>query len=63
MPAGSCSPTMRAPVAGDPVTALPRPAARFGGAMSGGEAPRGPKATLLKGVGPDMSRPWDPGPE
>lgn len=31
MPAGSCSPIMRAPVAGDPVTALPRPAARFGG--------------------------------
>lgn len=62
-PAGSRAPTMRAPVAGDPVTALPWPAARLGGRGSGGGAPRGPKAALLKGVGPDMSRPWDPGPE
>lgn len=62
-PAGSRAPTMRAPVARDPVTALPWPAARLGGRGSGGGAPRGPKAALLKGVGPDMSRPWDPGPE
>ena len=62
-PAGSRAPTMRTPVAGDPVTALPWPAARLGGRGSGGGAPRGPKAALLKGVGLDMSRPWNPGPE
>ena len=52
-PAGSRAPTMRTPVAGDPVTALPWPAARLGGRGSGGGAPRGPKAALLKGVGLD----------
>ena len=33
------------------------------GGRSGGGDPRRPKAALLEGVGPDMSRPWDPGPE